>query len=181
MLDTTANEKDLGVHVDANLTFEHHVEIVVNKANRMLGMIRRAYTFLDVPTLTKLYTSLIRPLLEYSNFAWTPVLKRDQLLLENVQSRATKLVPSLKNYSYEDRLRILNLPSLYYRRARGDIIETWKYLHGQYHVNRMPLQRDANTTTRGHSIYKAEEGEVSQAPAKKLLQTSRGEPLEHAD
>ena len=38
MLDTTTNEKDLGggVHVDANLTFEHHVEDVDNKANRML-------------------------------------------------------------------------------------------------------------------------------------------------
>ena len=62
MLDSITNEKDLGVHVDVKLTFEHHVEIVVNKANRMLGMIRRAYTFLDGPTLTKLYTSLIRPL-----------------------------------------------------------------------------------------------------------------------
>ena len=71
------------------------MENVVNKANRMLGMIRRAYTFLDGPTLTKLYTRLIRPLLEYSNVAWTPVFKRDQLLLENVQRRATKLVPSL--------------------------------------------------------------------------------------
>ncbi len=91
MLDTTTNEKDLGVHVDANLTFEHHVEIVVNKANKMLAMIRRAYTFLDGPTLTNVYTILIRPLLEYSNVAWTPVLKRDQLLLENVQRRATKL------------------------------------------------------------------------------------------
>ena len=106
--------------------------MVVNKANRMLGIIRRAYTLLDGPTLTKLYTSLIRPLLEYSNVAWT-------------------LVPSLTNYSYEDRLGILNLPSLYYRRARGDMIETWKYLHRQYHVNQMPLQRDTNTTTRGHS------------------------------
>ena len=77
MLDSITNEKDLGVHVDEKLTFEHHVEIVVNKANRMLAMIRRAYTFLDGPTLT----SLIRPLLEYSNVAWTPVLKRDQLLL----------------------------------------------------------------------------------------------------
>ena len=154
MFDSITNEKDLGVHVDEKLTFEHHVEIVVNTANRMLGMIRTAYTFLDGPTLTKLYTSLIRPLLEYSNVAWTPVLKRDQLLLENVQRRATKLVPSLTNYSYEDRLRILNVPNLYYRRARGDniMIDTWKYLHGQYHVNQMPLQRDTNTTTRGHSM-----------------------------
>ena len=42
MLDTTTNEKDLGVHVDSNLTFEHHVEDVVNTADRMLGMIMRA-------------------------------------------------------------------------------------------------------------------------------------------
>ena len=142
----------LGVHVDSNLTFEHHVEDVVNKANRMLGMVRRAYTFLDGPTLTKLYTSLIRPLLEYSNVAWTSVFKRDQIILENVQRRATKLVPSLKNYSYGDRLRILNLLSLYNRRARGDMIETWKYLHGHYHATQMPLQRDTNTTRRGHSM-----------------------------
>ena len=158
MLETTTNfqnEKDLGVHVDSNLTFEHHVEIVVNKANRMLGMIRRAYTFLDGPTLTKLYTSLIRPLSEYSNVAWTPVRKRDQLLLENVQRRATKLVRSLRNYSYEQRLMILNLPRHYYRRARGDMTETWKYLHGQYHwyhANQTPLERDTNTTTIGHSM-----------------------------
>ena len=131
-LDTTTNEKDLGVRVDSNLTFEHHVEDVVNKANIMLGM-TRAYIFLDGPTLINLHTSLIRPLLEYSNVALTPVLIRDQLLLENVQRRATKLVPSLKNYSYEDRLRILNLPSLYYKR------ETWTYLPGQYQVNKMPL------------------------------------------
>ena len=69
MLDTTTNEKYLGVHVesfvDANLTFEHHVLEDVNKANRMLGVIRRAYTFLDWSTLTKLYISLIRTLLEY--------------------------------------------------------------------------------------------------------------------
>ena len=49
MLDTTTNEIDLGVDVDANLTFEHHMEIVVSKANIMLGMIRRAYTFLYGP------------------------------------------------------------------------------------------------------------------------------------
>ena len=44
MLDTTTDEKDLEVHVDSNLTFEHRVEDVVNKVNIMLGMIRRTYT-----------------------------------------------------------------------------------------------------------------------------------------
>ena len=86
------------------------------------------------------------------------------------------------NNCFEDRLRILNLPSLYYRRARGDMTETWKYLHGQYHVNQMPLQRHlVNIHHRKRTLYEAEEREVSQAPAKKLLQTSSAEPLEHAD
>ena len=108
------------------------------------------------------------------------MLKRDQLLLENVQRRATKLVPSLKNYSYGDRLWILNLPSLYYRRARGDMIETL-----EISARTVSCQPDASTERYKHhhkrTLYEAEEGEAFQAPAKKLFQTSRGEPLEHAD
>ena len=64
----------------------------------------------------------------------------------------TKLVPELKNLEYGDRLRMLKLPSLYYRRARGDMIETYIYLHGIYKVDRMPLELDNNTVTRAHSL-----------------------------
>ena len=92
-LATTTSEKDLGVYVDTELTFEKHIETVVNQANRMLGLIRRSYTYLDSQSLLKLYTSLVRPTLEYANAAWTPILRRDQILLENVQRRATKLIP----------------------------------------------------------------------------------------
>ena len=99
-LATTTSEKDLGVYVDTELTFEKHIETVVNQANRMLGLIRRSYTYLDSQSLLKLYTSLVRPTLEYANAAWTPILRRDQILLENVQRRATKLIPELR-----DRLR----------------------------------------------------------------------------
>ena len=123
-LATKTSEKELGVYVDTELTFEKHIETVVNQANRMLGLIRRSYTYLDSQSLLKLYTSLVRPTLEYANAAWTPILRRDQILLENVQRRATKLIPELRDRDYEDRLRALKLPSLYYRRARGDMIDT---------------------------------------------------------
>ena len=73
-------------------------------------------------------------------------------MIENIQRRTMKLVPELKNLEYGDRLRALKLPSLYYRRARGDMIETYKYLHGIYKVDRMPLELDNNTVTRGHSL-----------------------------
>ena len=39
----------------------------------------------------------------------------------------------------------------YYRRARGDMIEVYKYLHGQYKVEEVPLLLDEIRVTRGHS------------------------------
>ena len=52
---------------------------------------------------------------------------------------------------YEDRLHPLKLPSLYYRRAHGDMIEAYKFTHSIYKTEQEPLQRESNTTTRGHS------------------------------
>ena len=140
----------LGVQVDPELTFD-------NKANKMLGLIRRLCTFLDGPTVKKVYSSLVRPILEYGNVIWAPTLERNQRILETVQRRATKLLPELKCQEYCDRLKALKLPSLYYRRARGGMIEVYKYLYGMYKVGmykvgKMPLQMDHNTVTRGLSL-----------------------------
>eukprot|EP00794_Sanderia_malayensis_P011225 gene11225-12404_t len=66
-LESTVLEKDLGVNVDDKLKFDRHTEIQVNKANKMLGMIRRAYTYLDADSMNTLYKSIIRPLLEYGH------------------------------------------------------------------------------------------------------------------
>ena len=89
----TTDERDLGVQVDRELKFDQHVELIANKANMMLGLIRRSFAFLDGPTIKKLYSSLGRPILEYGNVIWAPTLKRDQRMLENVQWRPTKLIP----------------------------------------------------------------------------------------
>ena len=52
--------------------------------------------------------------------------------IEAVQRRATKLVNGFKNFSYEERFRKLNLPTLTYRRARGDMIELYKIVKEMY-------------------------------------------------
>ena len=102
------------MQVDPELKFDQYEELMANKANKMLGLIRRSFTFLDGPTVKKLYSSLVKPILEYGNAIWAPTLKRDQRILENVQRRATKLIPKLKCQEYCDRLKALKLPSLYY-------------------------------------------------------------------
>ena len=49
--------------------------------------------------------------------------------IENVQIRATKLEDGLSNLDYPERLKSLDLPTLVYRRVRGDMIEVYKHFH----------------------------------------------------
>lgn len=152
-LDEITQEKDLGVMIDNELKFDIHVERQVNKANAQLGLIRRSFDHLDKETFLHLYKSLVRTHIEYCNVVASPIYERQMKLLEGVQRRATKLVPGLQNLDYIDRLKALRLPSLYYRRLRGDIIETYKYLHNIYKVENCPLiLDDGNVGTRGHSL-----------------------------
>ena len=151
-LEETELEKDLGVHIDPELKFSKHVERQVNKANRILGLIRRSYEFIDMEVMKKLFTSLVRPHLEFGNVAWSPRLEKDRNLIEGVQTRATKLVPELKDLEYEERLKRMDLPSLRYRRVRGDMIETYKYTHSKYTVNEDLLVRNEDSVARGHSL-----------------------------
>ena len=61
------------------------------------------------------------------------------------------MVPKLAELDYEVRLRKLRLPSLMYRRLRGDLIEMYKYTHGLYDVpTDSLLPPDENARTRGH-------------------------------
>ena len=84
-------EKDVGVTVGKDLKFEVHMEEKINKANSIMGLIRRTFTYLDIDTFNKLYKSLVRPHLEYANPVWSPSLKKNIIALENVQKRATLL------------------------------------------------------------------------------------------
>ncbi len=119
--------------------------------NKLLGLIRRSYVYIDNETVKTLYTSVVRSHLEYGNAAWCPVYRKDSERLENVQRRATKLAPALKDLTYIERLAALELPSLYYRRARGDMIETYKHMSGSYTVEARYIKMD-ETITRGHNF-----------------------------
>ena len=132
ILDTVHEEKDLGVIVDQDLNFESHLAAKVKKANQVIGIIRRSFLHLDADMFLQLYKSLVRPHLEYANQVWAPRHAKHIITLENVQRRATKLVPGLADLEYEERLKRLRLPTLAYRRLRGDLIEVYKILSGKY-------------------------------------------------
>ena len=152
-LEETDCERDLGVHVDPALKFTQHCNKAVSKANKLVGLLRRTFDFIDKQILSYAFKGLIRPHLEYGNSVWSPLYKKDAILVENVQRRATKLVPELVNLSYEERLKALGLPSLMYRRLRGDLIEVYKLTHGFYSVNvEKYIAFSTEQRTRGHKF-----------------------------
>ena len=132
ILQNVTSEKDLGIHMDSRLKFEQHVTEKVKKANSMLALIRKSFQRLDIEPFNILYKSLIRSHLEYGNQVWFPQRKKERRTVENVQRRATRLVPSIRAMSYEERLRALKLPTLEYRRKRGAMIEVFKILTNRY-------------------------------------------------
>ena len=158
ILDVVDNERDLGVYVDQDLTFEHHLAVKVKKANQIIGIIRRSFHFLDEETFIMLYKSMVRPHLEYANQVWCPRLSKHIEMIENVQRRATKLVPGLKDLEYEDRLKKLKLPTLAYRRLRGDLIEVYKIMTGKYDSEvcegLIVRREDERSTGHPHKIFK---------------------------
>ena len=155
-LEQVETEKDLGIITDEKLTFEEHIQTKVNKATKVMGLIRRSFMTLDVEMFRKLFTAMVRPHLEYGQAVWSPIKKKDIVSIENVQRRASKMIPRLKNLEYPDRLRKLNLPTLVYRRHRGDMIELYKIMNGLYDREVAPQPSRREGITRGHSmkIYK---------------------------
>ena len=111
---------------DTSLSFDAHIHNVVNRANQMLGIIKRCFSFLNRDIFLKLYKAFVRPHLEYANVIWNPYLKRQSIMIERVQRRATKLLFECRNMFYRERLQYLNLHSLKGRRLRGDLIQTFK-------------------------------------------------------
>ena len=105
-----------------------HISWTVNRANRLVGLIKRVFSYIDEETLLVLYKTLIRPILDYGNTIWFPTLKKDIRAIENVQRRLTKILPELCHISYEEKLRKLNLTKLNYRRHRMDMIQTFKII-----------------------------------------------------
>jgi len=74
----------------------------------------------------QLYKSLVRPHLEYSVQAWRPNFQKDIDLIVGVHVRATTLLTSVKDKTYEEILQILHLQTLETRRVRGDLPEVFK-------------------------------------------------------
>ena len=84
---------------------------------------------MDKSLFLTLYKALIRSHIDYGNLVYHQSTKKCKQLIENIQRRATAIVPEIRGLSYIERLKELNLPSLDYRRKRYDLIQVFKIIH----------------------------------------------------
>ena len=117
----------------------------------MLACIRRTIKYKEKEMIIPLYITLVCPILEDGNVIWNTRYQADKMLVERVQRRATRIIPSIRHLPYTERLEALKLPSLQHRRRRGDMIQVFKIMISTDRLDKEKLfPSPPNLGTRGH-------------------------------
>ena len=147
---------DLGVNITNSVCFNFHIDKIIAKANKTLGMIRRVTDHAFGSSIRRdLYISLVRSQLEYCSQVWSPYTKRNVCRIESVQRRGTKFILNDYTSSYENRLIECKLLPLSYRRECLDLQFLFKAYMGETDCNILNFMKVNPRQLRGaaHGIF----------------------------
>lgn len=121
---------DLGIYFDKKLNFNTHVIFAANKAKGVLCFIKRwAKEFRDPYVTKNLFTTLVRPILEYGSVIWDPQYNVYIKKIESVQKQFLLFClshfqwnPAVNLPPYRSRLALISLPTLKSRRIVANIV-----------------------------------------------------------
>ena len=100
-----------------NLSWTPHIDKILAKTRKIIGMLyRQFYQWSDPKVLIELYTTMVRPHLEYAVPVWSPELIKDISKLENMQKFALRVCTKQWNLQYIDLIEKCNLTELRTRR-----------------------------------------------------------------
>ena len=120
-----------------DLTWSKHIAITVNKANKILGTIKRSVGIANTKVFSMLYIALVRPILEYAAPVWNSYLVKAIHAIEKVQRRASRFALRQKRgkMSYEERCQILGWTTLSLQGDYLSLLECYKIVFALCHLN----------------------------------------------
>ena len=141
-LDRVHQYKYLGVVLTDDLTWSTRISEITNKARKQLKLIigliyRQFYSMSSTPSLLQLYTSLVRPHLEYATQVWDPFLIKDIHKLESVQKFALKICCKHWDTSCSENLHQNLLPELSLRRRYLSLSYFYNLINGHFEFFRI--------------------------------------------
>ena len=113
------SHRHLGVILSHDLRWSTHVDYILTKATRLLSVLRRLRSSLDQESLSHMYLTYIRPILEYACTAWGNLGTTQVDRLERFQRRAAKIIlrrPLFAPSNHDELLATIGWPSLASRR-----------------------------------------------------------------
>ena len=122
-------EKDLGIVISDKFKFDTHIDSIVKKANKQLGIITKIFKSKSPSIIIPLYKTFVRPHLEYNSTIWSPYTKKNIKKIEKVQKRMCNIIYGARSMSYSQKLKKSNLLSLQVRRIKDQIINVYKIKH----------------------------------------------------
>jgi hypothetical protein len=128
VIQRTDSMRDLGITITSDLHFTSHINTIVSKALQRTSILFRGFLSRDIQLMRRSFITYIRPLIEFNSVVWNPTQIFLIDLLESVQRKFTKRIPSLSNLNYLDRLKVINLEPLELRRLKTDLIHYYKFI-----------------------------------------------------
>ena len=115
--------KLLGIFIQSNLKWDKYVNYIVKRANSRLYMLRKLkYHFLSTSDLILIYTSFVRPTVEYATPVWSSGITKQQCnTIERIQKRACRIALGPDYVRYGDALQVCKLETLECRRKQLSI------------------------------------------------------------
>ena len=144
---------DLGVTIDSELKFSKHISDIVRQAKQISALIHRCFLSRNISNLVCAFQTYVWPLVEYATQIWSPHSISNLNLIESVQCSFTNRLPGLSNYTYSERLAILQLRSLEHRRLTFDLALCFNIVHGNIALSFDEFFTFSNNaSSRSHSL-----------------------------
>ena len=103
-LTNVESHKHLGITVESSGSWHKHIQLITIKAWQRIHIMRKLKFHLDRKSLDIIYTSFIRPILEYEDVVWCNLTKYQEDELEKIQIEAARIVTGATKLVSHDNL-----------------------------------------------------------------------------